>query len=199
MQQYPYTLWTDLFQDYPIIQSDNEAIAHKLGREVKIIADDWESEIDCGAIHPERNWFAWKEYRQRLTKDERNWIVCNYYLHIVADGSETLNWPIKTYNPVFGCGADYFRWYKDSFVMIYHEKHHYYGVSCSLSNVERLVELCQYGGEGAVKDDVFYVYFPYGNALEPLRRFSLPNFVELNVMTLEAALAEGVLVKRAAS
>jgi hypothetical protein len=177
-----------------MVEANAEVVAQKLGREVKIVADGWKSEIDCIAVHPEKHWFAWKEYRERVKSS--GWIECNYYLHIVADGVETLNWPVKTYNPVFGCSAHYFQWHEDRLAMGYLENHDNYGVSCSLSSVERLVKLCPLGGEGAIRDNILYVYFPYITEGEPLRRYSLPDFVELDGMTVESALENGILVDR---
>lgn len=91
----------------------------RLGCPTMWIADDAaEHEIVAGAVDGER--LAWVE---------RRWLICGdyedveYTLCMRSGAGPMREWIVDTYNPYFGCTVGYMRWWGDSVVMIYREKH----------------------------------------------------------------------------
>ena len=84
------------------------------------IADDAaEHEIVAGAVDGER--LAWVE-RRALIPDS-GWEDIEYTLCMRLGAGPVREWIVDTYNPYFGCTVGYMRWWGDSVVMIYREKH----------------------------------------------------------------------------
>ena len=164
-----------------------EAVCERLDRPARFIdSDGYEREITAGAVHPERGWIAWVEYR---CKERRpGYLDIEFRLKARVDVREAIDWIVETYNPFFGCRVGYMAWHGERVVVIYREKHDSY--ACSLSATGGRRELVEIADEWAVVgDEITYC------SEEPdfAERLALPDLRRLARVSLDDAREAGLL------
>ncbi len=126
------------------------AVCECLDRPVRFIdAKGYERGITAGAVHPEKGWIAWVEYRCKTRWD--GWVNIEFRLKARVDDRDAINWIVETYNPFFGCRVGYLAWHHGRVVVIYREKHRTY--ACSLSATREKRVLVEMTDEWAVVGD----------------------------------------------
>jgi hypothetical protein len=88
-------------------------------------SDGYEREIIAAAIEGGNGETA---YVQCRAKDlgAGDGVDIDFHIHLRAADGQDLSWPIKSYNPYFGCDVAFFEWIDQSVVFIYREKHDTY-------------------------------------------------------------------------
>jgi hypothetical protein len=97
--------------------------AEKIGVPVKYVdADGYEREIIAGAEHD----LGSLAYVQCRAKEIGQVVDINFHIHLRVSGHPDRSWPIKSYNPYFGCDVGLFTWLEETVLFIYREKHDTY-------------------------------------------------------------------------
>jgi hypothetical protein len=126
----------------PLDQADEmiRTVCERLNRpDCYVDEDGYERGITAGAVHPEKNWCAWVEYR---CKERANgYVDIEFRLKAEVESRLAIDWIVETYNPYFGCRVGYMAWHGDRVVVIYREKHHTYAFSHSPSGARELVQI----------------------------------------------------------
>lgn len=95
------------------------AVCARLGMEREwLTEDDYIHAIVGGALEGER--VAWVE---KVEKDDGGWVDVDYFLRMRVGATQVREWTVDTYNPYFGCEVGHLRWWDDSVVIVYREKH----------------------------------------------------------------------------
>lgn len=104
--------------------SQIERTAQLLNRSTRFVDDDsYQREIFAASINEQSGAVAFFEWRAKQLRDKVD-VSIKFHLHS-RDG-RNLNWDIESYNPYSGCDVRYMKWFDDSVVSIYREKHHNY-------------------------------------------------------------------------
>ena len=74
----------------------------------------------AGTVDEAGQRLAWLE---RKEKETGNYVDVHYYLRTRDELGLGVHWEVETYNPYFGCWAEYLQWIDRSVVMVYEDKH----------------------------------------------------------------------------
>lgn len=148
-------LINDLYQKGDPNEVTDIAIAKALGRPTEYREGIFNVKIWGGDVHPTKDWVAWIDFYHDI--ESKGWVKDNYHLRIQVDDQITLDWEVETYNPFFGAYTLYIHWHDDKLVYIYSEKHRYYGVMATTSEIKKRVELGVVGSYIQVDDNIVRV------------------------------------------
>jgi hypothetical protein len=149
-------------------------------------SDGYEREIIAAAIEGGNGETA---YVQCRAKDlgARDGVDIDFHIHLRAADGQDLSWPIKSYNPYFGCDVAFFEWIDKSVVFIYREKHDTY--ACTVAQGAAPVFM-------TIADDWVIsgrVLGYWGWQETRVSRLTLPALLPLEAISEEEARAQSVL------
>lgn len=90
-------------------------------REIYIDDDGYEWRVLAQNIDEKMRRLAWAEWRFKQGRGEHEYH--NYYLKRRDAAGKFSVWEIETYNPYFGCSAEYLGWAGDNLIFVYEDKH----------------------------------------------------------------------------
>lgn len=107
------------------------------------------------------------------------------------NNDECFNWEPITHNNVFGCDCHLIEWNDDYLIFVYREKHDVY--ICVIK--DKVVTYFNfYGEEITRKNDVFFFREYRSQSSNMLKRLKLPELIQLDPVTEEDALKEGIVI-----
>lgn len=157
-----------------------------LGTPVKLIdAQGYEQEIIAAAVEGGNGKIAYVRCRAKEVWPQH--VDIHFHVHLRrADGAER-SWPIKSYNPYFGCDVGLMEWMDDTVILIYREKHDTY--ICKLAPKEAPV-FKEIADDWVINHRVIG-YWSWADSA--VSRLSLPDLTPLAPITEEEARAQGIL------
>jgi hypothetical protein len=154
-----------------------------LGRDAFFVDQKgYECEIIAAALDPEVTHIAYVE-----TRAKKKWwssiVDIAIKVHLRGTDGTDRSIDIESYNPFFGCDVRFFRWYDQSVLLIYQEKHDTYACTFSDNNWPPL--FIKIEDRWLIKDSILY-YLGYKE--ESVRRLTVPYLHGME--SLPAPLAE---------
>jgi|GEM_PF-3160424 len=187
-------LINDLYQEGDPNATSDENIANALGRPIEYGEGIFNIRIWGGAIHPKNNWIAWIDFYDDI--QSKGWIQDKYHLGIQVDGKQTLDWEVETYNPAFGAMTLYIYWHSDKLIYIYTEKHRYYGVMTTTTEIKKRVELGVNGSFIHADGDIVRVSNWQKTYDGTIDQYQLPDWTPLDPLPEDKAREMGLLEEK---
>lgn len=162
-----------------------ETATRLLGRSVRFVDDrGYQREIFAAAVNEQSGAVAFFESR---AKQLRRMVDVTISLHIQGIDGRHVQWEIVTYNPYFGCEVGFMKWFSDSILVIYREKHNTYVCRFGLD----FPALCKEIGDYWIVNGSVLASCCDKNATV-VQRLSLPKLSKLPNISKEEAQREGV-------
>lgn len=113
-----------------------EKAAGSIRQPVKYVdADGYEREIIAAAVEVGCGKIVYVECRAKEL--EHGFVDIDFHIHFRDEVGNDQAWSIESYNPYFGCEVGYIKWFEQSVVLIYREKHRTY--VCKVAKNDRPV------------------------------------------------------------
>lgn len=109
-------------------------------------------EVLGGAVEPVTGRVAWIEERSGTPQDGH--VPVSIHVHVAWGGQQRSAMEVPTYNPYFGCRVRFIRWFGDSLVFIYREKHR--TLAARMAPPYDGMELVEVGSSCTVDGDTAY-------------------------------------------
>ena len=146
-------------------------------------SDGYFCDILAATVHPDGRRLAYVE--QRAKRVERH-VDITIKTHLIGHHGEHQSADIRSYNPYSGCHVRFFKWYTDSVVLIYREKHRTYATWFGLNWPPEFHEIA----DRWIINDSTLAYMPTDSNVS---RLSIPDFSRLETLTTDGARELGLL------